>query len=134
MAMKLPFSARYSPFLHAPTGNRVVNSLTLTHNSMYRVISPSSLLLKRKTSFEVGSDLKHFKRVFRLPAVGEVGGEILFRLRVLNCVWILFPAVEDKGPHSCNWCVGSVSTRVLMDFYISIGLGSLLPHLMLLYG
>jgi hypothetical protein len=38
--------------------------------------------------------------VFHLPAVGEVGGEILFRLRVLSSVWILVPAAEAKGP-SC---------------------------------
>jgi hypothetical protein len=54
--------------------------------------------------------------VFRLPAAGEVGGEITFKLRVLNTVWILIPAVEGKGPPCCNACVGSVTTRVLLGF------------------
>jgi hypothetical protein len=90
---------------------------------MYHEISLSSLVLKRKTSVEIGSDLKYFKRVFRLSAACEVGGEIVFRSRVLNSVWILYPAVEAKGPHCCNGCVRSVSTRVLMECYIIIALG-----------
>jgi hypothetical protein len=31
--------------------------------------------------------------VFRLPGVGDVGGSFLFKLRVLNSVWILVPAL-----------------------------------------
>jgi hypothetical protein len=34
---------------------------------------------------------------FHLLAVGEVDDEIIFRLRVLNSVWIPVPAVEAKG-------------------------------------
>jgi hypothetical protein len=34
--------------------------------------------------------------VLQLPAVGEVGVEILFRLLVLISLWILVPAVEKR--------------------------------------
>jgi hypothetical protein len=66
--------------------------------------------------------------VFRLPAVGEVGDEILFRLRVLNSVGILVLAVEIKGPPCCNGCVGRVATRVLLGFLVYCVVGFVLPH------
>jgi hypothetical protein len=64
-----------------------------------------------------GQSSESWRLVFRLPAVGEVGREILFRLRVLNSVSILVPAVEDMGPPSCNGCVGSIATRGFLGVY-----------------
>jgi hypothetical protein len=61
--------------------------------------------------------MQGWKFVFQLPAVGEVGVEILFRLHVLISVWILVPAVERKGPPCSNGCVGSVAAKVLVGFY-----------------
>jgi hypothetical protein len=63
------------------------------------------------------SKYPELKFVFRLPAVGEVGGEILFRLRILHSIWILIPAVEGKGPPCCNGYVGSFAKWVLVGFY-----------------
>jgi hypothetical protein len=60
-----------------------------------------------------------------LPAAQEVGGEILFRLRILNSVWILILAVEGKLPPCCNPCVKSAATRVCWGFnliYLVVGL------------
>jgi hypothetical protein len=41
---------------------------------------------------------QNWKGVNCLAAVGEAGGEILFRLYFLNSVRIVIPVVEDKGP------------------------------------
>jgi hypothetical protein len=77
------------------------------------VISPSSSCLEKKALHQSSES---WKLVFHLPVVGEVGGEILFKLRVLNSVWILVLAIEGMGLPSCNGCVGSVATRVLLGF------------------
>jgi hypothetical protein len=66
--------------------------------------------------------MQSWKSVFGLTAVGEMGGEILFRLSVLSSVWILVPAVEGEGPTCCNGCVGSVVTTILVGFYFIVWL------------
>jgi hypothetical protein len=38
------------------------------------------------------------KESFRLLASQEASGEILFRLRILNSVWILILAIESEVP------------------------------------
>jgi hypothetical protein len=80
---------------------------------MYHVIFPSLQCFRMKILCLI---MQGWNLVFRLPAAGEVGGQILFRLRVLNYVWILIPAVENKGPPCCNACVWSIATRVLLGF------------------
>jgi hypothetical protein len=70
-----------------------------------------------------------WKFVFHLPRVGEVGGEILFGLRVLNSVWILLPAVEGKGPLCFNGCVGTVATRGLLGYHFVTWFGWYCPML-----
>lgn len=62
-----------------------------------------------------------------MPAVSEVGGEVLFRLCVLNFVWILIPTVEAKGQCCGNGCWEHCNkgfSEVL--FYCVLGL--VLPH------
>jgi hypothetical protein len=65
--------------------------------------------------------------IFRLPAVSKVGGGILFRLLILNSVWILVLVVEDKGPPHCDACVRSVATSFArgLSYYV---VGLVLPH------
>jgi hypothetical protein len=53
--------------------------------------------------------------------VGEVGGEILFRLCILNSVSILVLATEGKRPPCGNMCVSSIATRVLLGFNLLHG-------------
>jgi hypothetical protein len=51
MAQELSVSVQCPPSLHAaPRGIRVLTCLPLSHNSMYHVISPSSICLERKPS------------------------------------------------------------------------------------
>jgi hypothetical protein len=59
--------------------------------------------------------------VFRLPAASDVGGEIPFRLRLLNSVWILVPAVKAKGPSCSNACVGSAPQGFCWGFNLLHG-------------
>jgi hypothetical protein len=40
--------------------------------------------------------IEGWKLIFGLPVVSEEGGGILFRLRILNSIWILVLAIEDK--------------------------------------
>jgi hypothetical protein len=52
-----------------------------------------------------------WKLAFHLPAVSEVGCEILFRLPILISVWILVLTVEVEGTPRCEVCVRSAATR-----------------------
>jgi hypothetical protein len=55
--------------------------------------------------------IQDWKLAFHLPSVSEVGGEILYRLLILNSVWILVLAIEGEGTSHCEACVRSVATR-----------------------
>jgi hypothetical protein len=63
-----------------------------------RVISPSSSCLVRKPSIKIWE----LEAGFLFASGWQVGGEILFRVDVLNSVWILVPTVEGKGPPCCK--------------------------------
>jgi hypothetical protein len=96
VARRVARSVRYPPLLHTPPGIPAVTS------SVYVIPSfpcntwffPFLQLLTMKT---LHLSMQSSKFVFRLPANGEVGGEILFRLHGLNSGWILIPTIEGKG-------------------------------------
>jgi hypothetical protein len=88
---------------------------------MYHMFSPSSNGLERKTLCQSS---KGWMSVFHLPVACKVGGEILFRLLVLNSIWILVLTVADKGPPCCNTGVRSVATRVLIYYVLEL----VFPH------
>jgi hypothetical protein len=66
---------------------------------IHHVIFPFFQLFRMKT-FHLS--MQSWKFVFRLPAVGEIRGEILFRSCILNSVQFLIPAIEGKGLLCCN--------------------------------
>jgi hypothetical protein len=64
------------------------------------------------TTLRLGTE--GWKLVFRLPTVGGVGGEILFRLRIL-----LVPAVESSmGPPCCNKTLAGVCFECVYAFIV----------------
>jgi hypothetical protein len=58
--------------------------------------------------------------------VGEVGGGILFRLLILNSVWIIILAVEGEGPPLYNASQERYNKVVGVLYYYVVGL--VLPH------
>jgi hypothetical protein len=67
--------------------------------------------------------------VFRLPAVGEVGDEILFRLSVLNSLWILVLAVEEGSALSQRACRVRCNKGFVRVLYFIMLLGLYCPIL-----
>jgi hypothetical protein len=81
-------------------------------------------LIRKKTRH---LNTQSWKFVFRLPAIGEVCGEILFRLRVLNSVWILALAFEIKDRLVATGVSGALQQGFCgVSFYYVVGL--VLPH------
>jgi hypothetical protein len=101
-------------------------SLCNTTIPVYHVISPSSSCLESKPSIKV--ERVGGQSVLGLPAVGWIRSLNSVQWVFPNCVWILVPAVEGKGP-CCNGCAKSVATKVLLGFYFIMWLGLHCPIL-----
>jgi hypothetical protein len=83
------------------------------------------MFMKKKSLHQ---SIESWNLVFCLPVVGKVGSEIMFRLRVLNTVWILLSAVEAKGLPCCNGAVRRVATKVFYwGFILLSGWASTAP-------
>jgi hypothetical protein len=91
---------------------------------MYHVIFPFLQLFGMKTLC-LGNE--GWKLVLRLPVVSKVCGGILFRLLILNSVWILVLAFEGKGLPLCDVCGRSVPTNFSGVLYYYV-VGLVLSH------
>jgi hypothetical protein len=110
---KISRSVRYPPLLHLPPPEASsVPLLPCLRNPTIHIHH-----VFRNKTLRLG--IEGWKLVFRLSAVSEVGGGILFRLLIRNSVWILVLAVEGEGPPRCDVCVRSLQQGLLgFVFYV----------------